>query len=57
MSAQDRSAATERVVAAARWYVECVEWHLRTDNSWFELREAVKAIAPDVVNEEAEASG
>jgi hypothetical protein len=44
----------ERVIAAARWFVRCREFGLRTDCSWFELREAVKAIAPEEVDDDAE---
>jgi hypothetical protein len=57
LDADDRvsSAATaspeERIVNAARWYVECQEWGLRTDCSGFELREAVGAVFPDVLND------
>ena len=46
--------ANERVIAAARWFVRCREFGLRTDCSWFELREAVKAIAPEEVNDDGE---
>ena len=44
-----RAREERRVIAAARWYVRCVEFGLRTDCSWFELRAAVKAIAPEEV--------
>ena len=47
--AADELDEARRVVAAARWYVRCIEFGLRTDCSWFELRAAVKAIAPEEV--------
>lgn len=56
MSSTDRTPSAaqtpeERIVKAARWYVECQEWGLRTDCSGFELREAVGAVFPDVLND------